>query len=291
MFWSLVLASGAAHAQTTVTDREILDADRPEAWAMNYMAASTLMTSFGASPELAPGHWGLALELGSIPRLSAAQRAVGFNGDKTEDLNRSPVFGRLRLSLGLPAGWVAELGYTPPVTIDGTRPQGLFSVALGRRFIERATWSMSMRAFGQHGSVTGDITCPAELAGVSDSELNPYGCQAPSRDRVTLNYYGVDLTAAGGRRDWHWHGGLGLVRTELAVQLDALTISFRDRTYLGASGHLPYAVAGLAHDLGPRWRLGTELLYVPLTVRRDPAGAAGNDALTSVRLQISYHGD
>ena len=76
---------------------------------MNYFAASSLMTSFGESPELRPGRWSVAAELGHIPRLSDAQRRVGFNGFKTEDLNKSPVFGRLRLWLGLPAGFYQGL--------------------------------------------------------------------------------------------------------------------------------------------------------------------------------------
>jgi hypothetical protein len=282
----LLLFGRGACAQEVFHDDEVLSSDRPEAWAMNYMAAGTYMTAFGDGETLAPGHWSAALELGQIPRLSATQRQVGFDGFKVEDLNRSPVFGRLRLMVGLPARWVGEIGYTPPVEIDGTKAHGLFAAAIGRRMISRDRWTLSARLFGQHGSVQGDITCPADIAGSDDSVLNPYGCQAASRDRATMNYYGSDVTAGGGRGDWRWHASVGLVRTELAVHLDALTFSLRDRSRLTANSWQHYLAAGASHDLGKHWNLGAELLFVPLSVRRDPTGSADNDPMTSFRLLL-----
>jgi hypothetical protein len=286
---SLFLGQSACAQEIYHVD-ELLSSDRPEAWAMNYMAASTFMTRFGDTAARAPGRWSAALELGDIPRLSRTQRQVGLNGTKVEDLNKSPVFGRLRLAVGLPAGWVAELGYTPPVTIDGTHAS-LVAVAFGHRIIKHDHWLLSARAIGQHGSVHGDITCPAELAGISDPEQNPYGCQAASHDRVELNYYGGELAAGGGGGPWHWHAGLGLVRTELKVQLDALTFDVRDRSRLTANGVQRYLVAGLRRDLDRRWSVGAEILYVPLSVRRDPGAGSDNDALTSLRLQLRYQRD
>lgn len=286
----LLLFGQCALAQTVIEDREVLAGDRPEAWAMNYMAATSYMTALGDQQELASGHWNLALELGDIPRLSATQRKVGFSGDKVEDLNKSPVFGRLRVALGLPAGWVAELGYTPPLAINGARPRDLVAIALGHRVIARDNWQLSARVFGQHGSISGDITCPAQLAGIVDPEVNPYGCQAASHDRIALNYYGADLTAGGGTGAWHWHAGLGAVRTELGVQVDAPTFSYLDHTHLTANGMTRYLAVGAARDLNPRWRLGAELLYVPLQVRRTPGADPENDPLTSIRFQLRYSG-
>jgi len=290
---SVLFAAGMLYrqdacAQTVVHDDEVLASDRPEAWAMNYMAATTFMTASGDDAVQSPGRWSIALELGDIPRLSAAQRQVGLGGTKIEDLNKSPVFGRVRLALGLPAGWIAELGYTPPLTINGLRAHGLIALAFGHSVIERDAWAISARAFGQHGAALGDITCPADIAGVTDSAVNPYGCQAASHDRVALNYYGADLTAGGGRGGWHWHGGFGVVRTELAVQLDALTFSFRDRSRLTANGVRRYLALGGSRDIDARWSVGAEVLYVPMSVRRTPDGPADHDPLTSFRLQLRY---
>ncbi|HEY5309653.1 MAG TPA: hypothetical protein VIK97_14165, partial [Casimicrobiaceae bacterium] len=49
---SLFLAATGVAAQLIVHNDEDLASDRPEAWAMNYMAASSLMTAFGQTPAL-----------------------------------------------------------------------------------------------------------------------------------------------------------------------------------------------------------------------------------------------
>ena len=291
--WLLLcaLAGHGALAQTVVRHDESLASDRPEAWAMNYTAASTFMTAFGEVAPLAPGHWDAAVELGAIPRLSDAQQHVGFIGAKQEDLNRSPVFGRLRLRVGLPADWVAEIGYTPPLEIDGTRPRDLVTLAVGRQVIARDAWTLSARAFGQHGRAEGDITCPARLAGLTDPAQNRFGCQAPSDDRIALNYYGGDLTAGWAVGATRLHATLGVVRTELAVQVDALVFDARDRTRLVARGVLPYLALGASHPVDAHWSLGVEALYVPLPVKREPGGARTNDPFATLRVQLRYRLD
>jgi len=279
---------GIAQAQPVVTGDEHLAGDRPEAWAMNYFAAATFLTSFGQVGPVAPWKWSLAGEVGSIPRLSDDQRRVGFDGAKLEDLNKTPVFGRLRLTMGLPHDWVAELAYTPPLELNGARPRNIFDLAFGTRLIDRDPWTLSFRAFGQHGTVSGDITCPAQLAGVTDPTLNPYQCQAPSNDTYGVNYFGGDLTAGWNTGAWRWHTAFGLVHTDLDVQVDALTGGVRDRTHLFSSGYLRYVTLGGAYDFGPSWSVATEVLYVPLNVRRGPDADQENDPLTSVRLSVRY---
>lgn len=277
-----------AGAQEVFRDDEFLGEERPEAWAMQRATGVTLMTAFGPVPALGPGQWQLAGELGHIPDLSEAEQRVGFRGTKQEDLDKSPAFGRVRLLLGLPAGWVVELGHTPSLEIDGLRADDLFAVAIGRRLYEGERFSLSLRAFGQHGSLHGDITCPAELTGIEDSTRNPYGCQAPSDDRVTLNHYGLDLTGGLRSGPWLWHAGVGAVRSEPEVQVDALTYDVRDRSRLVARDVLPFATVGVQHGLGARWSIGAELLHVPLTVRRTMDGDSEREGLTSLRLQLRY---
>ncbi|HEX6137817.1 MAG TPA: hypothetical protein VF059_09175 [Casimicrobiaceae bacterium] len=270
---------------------EHLGRDRPEAWAMNYVAASTFMTSFGEMPALAPWQWSIAGDLGYVPQLSEAQQRVGFNGVKEEDLNKTPVFGRLRVMLGLPGAWAAELGYTPPLTIDGAQPHDLFALAIGRRVVEHERFTLSARLFGQQGRVHGDITCPGALAGVGDLEQNPFGCRAPSDDQVTLNYYGADVTWSVAVGAWRVHGALGAVRAELAVQVDALTFGVRDRSRLVSRTVLPFATLGVTRDLDARWSTGLELLYVPLVVRRGIDAPRESDPFAGVRAQLRYRFD
>lgn len=285
---ALLLCHPCARAQTIVRYDENLAADRPEAWAMNYVAASTLMSGFGETPALAPWELAITAELGNVPRLSEAQQRVGFNGNKPEELNKSPLFGRARLLLGLPGAWVAELGYTPPLSINGAQPRDLLALAIGRRLVEHGRFGLSMRLFGQHGRAHGDITCPARLASVVDRQQNPYGCQAPSDDQIALNYYGAELTSGWTSGPWHAHASLGAVRTELAVQVNALTYGVNDRSRLRARGVLPFATLGASRGLDAHWNVGMEVLYVPLRVRRGFDAAVENDPLTSLRLQLRY---
>lgn len=290
ILFSLVVAAGpgAALAQAEFRDDEALAADRPEAWALRHAAAATTFTAFGATSPLRPGDWSLAIDLGQVPHLDRRQRTVGFQGTKLEDLNKSPVFGRLRGRLGLPGGWVAELGYTPPLEVDGVRARDLFAFAFGRRLLERGEFTLSARAFGQSGGFEGDITCPAELAGAPETAINPYGCEAPSHDRVRLRYHGLDLTAAMQRDGWSWHATGGAVRTELAVRVDALTYGVRDRSRLSSRAGQGYVALGGGRRIGRHWWLAAEVLHVPLRVRRTMDGPLDRDPYTGLRLQLGY---
>jgi hypothetical protein len=291
---SILLASGAAGsctdatAQVVVDEHERLDSDRPEAWAMHYFTATTLMTGFGPAPVLRPGRWAAAIEVGHIPSLSRQQQQVGFGGSKGEDLNKSPAFGRFRGWLGLPGGWVGELGFTPPLEVDGTRPRGVVAVAIGRILLEHGDFSLSARLFGQHGSVSGDITCPSGVATTQDPKVNPYGCRAPSNDRLQVGHYGLELTPALDRGAWRWHASLAAVRTENEVQVDAYTYGIHDLTRLTSMAVLPAFAIGASRGSGNRWRWGAEVLYVRLQVRRDVNGPIENDPLASVRLYLRY---
>ena len=293
LFPLLLIAARCALAQPVpiVHQDEHLASDRPEAWGMSYFAASTFMTAFGELPALAPGHWALEAELGLIPHLSDSEQQIGLRGLKKEDLNRSPVFGRLRGRVGLPAGWIAELGYTPPLEIDGTRPRDLVSAAFGRTFVERERWTLGARIFGQHGRIEGDITCAARLAGVPDRNENPSGCQAPSDDRVDLNYYGADVVTGWAAGKWRMYADIGAVRSELAVQADALLPNLRDRSRLTARSVLSYAALGATYPLDARWSVGGEFLYVPLTVKREAGGPRTYDPLATVRVELRYRFD
>ena len=283
---ALPIWSTGVTAQPVVRNDESLASDRPEAWAMKYVTASTLMTAFGETQAPAAGQWGFALDLGYVPRLTDGQQRVGLNGTKSEDLNRSPVFGRLRLMLVLPGEFVAELGYTPPLTIRGVQSLGLAAIAIGHRIFEHDPFTMSVQAFGQHGRVQGDITCPTRLAGVADRRQNPFGCEAPSNDHMMLNYYGLELTVGWTAESWRAYSSVGAARTDLAVQVDAVTFGVRDRSRLTSRSVLPFATIGASRDLDAHWSLGVEVLHVPLYVQREPGSTRESDPLTSLRLQL-----
>jgi hypothetical protein len=283
----LLLADGAV-GQTVIRDDRTVASDSPEGWAMRYFAGTTLMTSFGETEKLAPWRWSAAAELGSIPHLGDAQQHVGFGGSKKEDLNKSPVFGRLRLALGLPGEWVAEFGYTPPLQLAGSRARTVFAGAIGRRFIESEPFSLSVRALGQLGKVDGDITCPRRSSGEFDSLTNPFGCLVPSQDTFTTNYYGVDATVGWGAGDLKLYASAGIVRARLDVRVDAFVGLTHDQSRITSNGNLPWITLGARYTIDPRWSMGVEMLYVPLDVRRPPEAPSVSDPLWSVRGQLRY---
>jgi hypothetical protein len=286
--WLLLSAPLQAAAQTVIRNNEILDSDRPEAWSMNYFVASSLLTSTGEAPSLESGQWMVGLDIAQVPRLSDDEQRVGFNGVKQEDLNRSPVFGRVRAWVGLPAGWVGEIGYTPPLRIEDTQPRHFLALAIGRRLLARGPFTLSWRVFGQHGDVEGDITCPARLAGIDDFTVNPYGCHAPSQDVASLNDYGTDLTWAWSARPWQWYVETAVVRTETQVQVDAYTYDVHDRSRLVAHDVLPFVAAGVQREIGTRWAWDAEVLFVPLTVRWSAGAPSQRDDFLDLRFQLRY---
>ena len=288
LFLFLLLPAAQAAAQSVVRNDELLDGDRPEAWAMHYFAAASLFTGTGGTPALQTGQWMLATDLAQVPRLDARQQVIGFNGLKREDLNRSPVFGRARAWIGLPAGWVGEIGYTPPLRVHDTQARHFVALALSRRLVERDRYVLSARLFGQHGAVEGDITCPGRLAGVDDPARNPYGCQAPSRDVAALNDYGIGLTSSWSAGQWRPYLETTLLRTETQVQVDALTFDARDRSRLVAHDLLATVAVGVRHDLGAHFDWGAEVLFVPLRVRRAAGAPSERDDFVGLRLQLRY---
>jgi hypothetical protein len=284
-------SAGAQEPVRVTRDDQTVGRTTGEAWAMRYLAGTTLLTSHGDSPRLAPGRWSLMGDLGHIPRLSQAQQTIGLGGVKTEDLNKSPVFGRLRGAVGLAGGWVAEIAWTPPVEIDGSKARRFLAAAIGRRFVESGGFSLSARVLGQAGGVEGDITCPARISGHPDFAVNPYGCREPSRDVFTANYIGFDATAAQHRGPWSWHASAGLVKTRLTAQVDAQLDGVNERTKLTSADGLGWLAVGARYTLDRHWSAGLELLYVPLAVARFPSTARERDPLASVRAQLRFDFD
>ena len=115
----LVSLAPAAEAQRTeVLDIvDPLDFDEPEAWALKYFTAVSLLTSLGGVEVREPWSIEVGLELTSVPHLDREQRTVGFGGFKEEDLNRSPVSARTCHSSPRPR--------ESRSTVDQCRPSGI----------------------------------------------------------------------------------------------------------------------------------------------------------------------
>lgn len=284
---AILLAAASASAQPVFRADEDLDFDRPEAWAMKYYSLVSLASGFGVPAEREAGDVDLAFEVGWIPSLEGDEARVGFRGTKQEDLDKAPVLARPRLTVGLPARFTLELGWVPPVEVFDAKPN-LVTVALGRPLYVGRAWRAGARLHGQAGSIESDITCPNELAGRDDPNVNPFRCEAPSEDEVDLSYVGLELSAERAAGTWIPYGALGISSLDLEFQVDALTGGFRDRSLLTASGPQWHAVAGLRWQGRPRTTLGAEVFYSPLEVERAEGGGAETDALVNVRALVSY---
>jgi hypothetical protein len=159
--------------------------DRPEAWAMKYFAAVGVMQGNGPPLGLGKGQWALGFEISNIPHLDKAQRTVGFNGTKEEDLNKSPILARPLVHYGVTERFSLTGSYVPPVEVFNGLKTHLVGFSANYDLIrgERHIWSV--RLIGQWSEAKGDFTAPKEIVGNPDPEENPFEAIAPSRDTYT----------------------------------------------------------------------------------------------------------
>ena len=284
------MISTAAGAQVVLDDVQELDFDRPESWAMKYVTSASLATGFGVPRAMKPGSLEIGFEASSLPSLSKAERTVGFNGTKEENINRSPLFGRPRLLVGLPAKLSLDLGWVPPVELDGVKPN-LISMGLGRPLYESSRWRLGARLNALFGTVEGDITCSAdEAAAGPDPSLNPFRCEAPSNDELTIESYGLEINAslvlAGS--NFEPYAALAVTEMDLEFQLDARWAGLVDRTLQKTDGSTWYATAGFQYTGWGRSRLAFELFYTSLDVVRPPSTTSQNDSLFNARILYRY---
>ncbi len=279
-------------AQPVIDEVQQLDFDAPESWAMKYFASASLFTSLGPVELRRAGAIDLGLEVIQVPHLSTEQRRVGFGGLKVEDLNRSPVQARLRATFGLPAGFGLTVGWSPPVEVQGVKAN-LFDLALERSLWRGERSGVGARLFVQEGEAEGDLTCSSEDARIPPGEPgNEFGCEAPSNDRVALDYYGLAVvghyrTGASERSPVVHYGG-SVQHLDLEFQVDAFTFGFHDRTLQLTDGNTWAVNAGATFSLTSRLGLGVELFYGPLDVRRPPDFARENDPLLNLRALATY---
>ncbi len=283
----LIAAAGPASAQV-IDDIEEVDWDRPEAWAMKFFSSVSLLTGLGPPRAREPWSLEIGLELDTIPHLDEDQRRVGFGGAKVEDLNRLPVFGRPRLTVGLPAKLSLDVAWVPPVELRGVK-SNLFSLALERPVYATGPWTLGVRVYGQLGTVKGDLTCSEEDASSPPgSPGNIWGCEAPSTDELTLNYLGAAFTGGYHYRKTDFHWGLAANYMDMEFQVDARTFGFHDRSLLLADGWTWSFNTGASWRLGGRTSVAVELFYSPLSVVRPPSTSSENDPLLNLRTMLRF---
>ncbi len=288
---ALCAAAPPAAGQTPLRESEDLAFHRPEAWGMAYFSSINLLTGFGAPEASEPGDLEIGVELAWIPSLSEAERTIGFYGTKTEDLNKTSLFGRPRLALGLPRDLTLTLSYVPPIEISDVEPH-LFAAALGRPLAGGERWRLGGRLVGQTGTMKGDLTCPrSAVEAGADRRLNPFGCEVPSRDRITIVSSSFELAAARaprGTAGLEPYLGAALNWFDLDFDVRALYSGIDDRSQLTTEGTSVSLTAGVAWRGTGRLRAALELFYTPLEIERRRGAPIRTEELVNVRTFLSY---
>lgn len=155
--------------------------------------------SMATAPTVTPaGFIRFGAEGEYVPRPDPALEQTGacFT-QKSEDTSLSPVFGRPRITIGVPLGFTIELGYLPPVTIARATPHLLsFAVAQATHWSfgpARGTTIM-LRGHGTFGTVKGAITCPAGSLQQTGPGSPCYGTE-PSDDTFHPDMFGAEVAA------------------------------------------------------------------------------------------------
>jgi len=281
----------AARAQDILFDYEREAFDSPEGWAMAHTVSASLNLGAGPASTLSTWDWRLSAELGSIPHLSREEQRVGFGGYKLEDMNKSPVFGRGRLHVGLPAAITAELSWTPPLEINGGKPQHLFGLALERALWRGEDWTLGGRLFAVRGAARGDTTCSRSVARQAPGSAgNLYGCRAPSDDTLRMDHEGIELMLSRRIGDGRWHPFVALASTHMNpyVEIEALVFDSLDLSELESSGTVHTLSAGTQWQVSPQWQATLALSWTPLDVRRPPQFNRQDQDFWSVRLGLGW---
>ncbi len=255
------------------------------------MTAAALNTGQLPPRETTLGAFSLAAEIGSIPGLNDDQQRVGFGGFKDEDLNKSPVFGRARLSLGLPWNVSAELSWTPPLEVDGAKPDDLWGIAFSRPIITAVNWGLGARVYALEGQVRADVTCSAEVAAQPPgSPGNQLSCLGPSDDHLEMDHLGAELVFSlpetqSGLQPWLSYA---VTRMDPHTEVNALVLGAIDHSTIDTEGTAHTVSAGVSYHLRDHWRMNLTTAYTPLDAARPPSNPGGQDNFWQLKLGLAW---
>jgi hypothetical protein len=185
-----------------------------------------IVFSMATAPQvMAPGSIRIGVEGEYIPKPNRAIEQTGacFT-QKSEKTSLSPVFGRPRITIGVPFGFALEAAYLPPVTIARAKPN-LFSFGLSHaRHLALGPVSngttLMLRLHGTFGNVKGAITCPRSSLQQS-APLSPCYGTSPSKDTFHPDMFGGEIAAgfAPGTGGISFYAGAGANRIDPHFQV------------------------------------------------------------------------
>jgi hypothetical protein len=215
----------------------------------------------GAAPGIMPvGAIGLSLEGAYIPPLDAAARTPTTckPGQGPLNTNLQTWLLRPRLYLSASAGFFLELGWIPPIPINGVQSD-VFSIAGGRNVISGKNTMMRIRGFYSFGSVKGPFTC--STADTQDpTNTTCYGGQE-SKDSFHPKELGFELSLAFAMASRkllpYFSAGLGFPRPRFNVNYtDSLGIT--DQTEIKENFTVFTLAGGLTWRPSQRFQMSAE---------------------------------
>ena len=275
--------------QNSYVDQEV-DFDSPEGWGMAFMTTSS--QNLGQVPPHSVNVKDILIsaELSSIPRLSKEQQKIGFGGFKDEDLNKSPAFGRIRASIGLPWDLNAEISWTPPIQINNSKPDNLWGAALSKPIINNEKIGLGLRLFLVRGGAIASVTCSEDNLNFDlYTPQNTAGCIALSDDKLKMDHEGIEiflsLTNSSAILPW-----ISLASSNLdnSVEINAPLEVGRERATVYSSGTTQTISFGFTYDFNKDWSFNASSSYTPLDVRR-PNYNSGNDNFWNVRFGLTMN--
>jgi hypothetical protein len=233
----------------------------------------------------------VGLELGWLPSLDEGQMRIGFNGKAPQDLNKAPILVRPVVRVTLPWKLTAIVAAPPPFRVFGVNPH-LLALGLERPLWQRTNWSLTLRGYGQFGSVKGAFSCPnSVLAFAPGSAGNPTSCVGESADVASLRYAGSEFQIAyriPRMPKLVPHVSLGGNFIDVAIQLKAPVVRGLDETREWTRGGTFSTTAGVSYLLTKQAVFTVDTFYSPLWVTGSPTAGRTNDGLFNVRAMLSY---
>ncbi len=266
-----------------------VDIDSPEGWGMSYMTASTLNLSDKFPESLSLGEYNLSAEISNIPKLNEKQQKIGFGGVKSEDLNKSPIFGKGKLTAGFYWDSTIEISWTPSLEIDGAKPEKMWGIAFAKQIYTNEDFNLGLRLFNMHGKATASVTCSEDM--VNEPLYSPgniSGCVGISKDKIDMSHDGFEfLIETLVTKDFKSWVSIASTRINPSVQINAPLEFIQEEAFVETSGRLNTLNLGLNYKLSNNWLLNLGTTYTPMDVQR-PEMTGGNDNFWNIRLGLTF---
>lgn len=266
---ALALCAGSAAAQCKVASSS------NEGKLLAFYSVPIVFSAATAPSVMSAGGIRIGFEAEYIPKPNAEiQHSGKCFTEKSEHTSLSPVFGRPRLTIGLPGGFALEASYLPPIKIADAKPNlASFALSETRHFAAMAGSpgvDVMLRANATVGNVKGPITCPRSALQTTSSTSPCYGT-SPSNDTFSPNMFGVDLIAGmtPAASTFSFYGGVGVNRIDPHFQVgftDGLGGVDRTKVQLVSPLTRISLTAGVADRIAPKFDIGAQVYSVPQDV-------------------------